>query len=286
MYAVKVARDRATFKTTYTVDTTKKFYVRFFVRGYSYNLLGFIRSDTHLFGTGDENIRINLFGADTLGRDVFARVVHGARISLSIGLVGVFISFVLGITLGGIAGYFGGVVDEIIQRVTDFLISIPKLPLWMGLSAALPTSWSVASTYFAITVILSLLGWTNLGRTVRGKFLSLREEEFVIAARLAGGGSVNAIFRHMLPSIFSHIIASLTLAIPMMIIGETSLSFLGLGMQAPAISWGVLLRDAQNVHTLALVPWQMIPGICVIIAVLAFNFLGDGLRDASDPYSH
>ena len=241
-------------------------------------------SRTHLFGTGVPEVPIHLLGTDHLGRDMLARVMYGAQISLSVGLVGVAISFILGILIGGLAGYFGGFVDEAVQRVVEVLLSIPQLPLWMGLSAALPLSWPVVRMYFAITVTLSLVGWTRLAREVRGKFLSLRQEDYVVAAQVAGMRDVPIIFRHMVPSFLSHIVASLTLSIPLMIIGETSLSFLGLGMQAPAISWSVLLQSAQKVQTLELAPWLMIPALYVIVTVLAFNFLGDGLRDAADPY--
>lgn len=285
VYGVITTKDRETYKRTFAEDTSVRFPVRYFVRGFPYKLLGLIETEIHLFGTGEETVRIHLFGADQLGRDVFSKILYGSQISLTVGLVGVIISFVMGIIIGGISGYFGGVVDEIIQRFRELLMSIPKLPLWMGLSAALPTGWPVVRTYFAITIILSLVGWTGLAREVRGKFLSLREEDYVMAAKLAGCTNIRIILKHMVPAFLSHIVASLTLSIPWMILGETSLSFLGLGMQAPAISWGVLLKEGQNVHTLALTPWLMIPGIFVIITVLAINFLGDGLRDAADPYA-
>ena len=285
VYALQGEKDRQTFKMVYREDPGRRLPLRFFVRGFSYKLFGVFATDVHLFGVDDESVRIHLFGADPLGRDVFARTLHGGQISLSVGLVGVALSFFLGILIGGLAGYFGGLIDEVAQRGIEILISVPTLPLWMGLSAALPLDWPVVRMYFAITIILSLVGWTTLARVVRGRFLSLREEDFVLAARLAGRGDVANIFIHMLPSFTSHLVATLTLAIPSMILGETALSFLGLGMQAPAISWGVLLKAAQNIHTLALAPWLMIPGLFVVATVLAFNFVGDGIRDAADPYS-
>lgn len=276
--------DTKTFTTVYVEDRRERYPLQFFVRGFEYTILGRIKTDLHLFGTGDPSVPIHLFGTDRLGRDLFARTLYGARISLSIGLVGVAISLFLGILIGGIAGYVGGSVDEIIQRMIEMLKSIPQLPLWMALSAALPSSWSALQVYLTIVVILSLMSWTDLARVVRGKFLSLRNEDFIVAAELAGRTRVQIIFLHMVPSFMSHIIASLTLSIPAMILGETSLSFLGLGLRPPTISWGVLLERAQNVNTIAMTPWLMIPGLFVIVTVLAFNFLGDGLRDAADPY--
>jgi peptide/nickel transport system permease protein len=226
-----------------------------------------------------------VFGADRLGRDMFSRTAYGARISLSIGLVGVFLSLVLGVLIGGISGYYGGRIDNYIQRIIEFIRSIPTIPLWMALSAALPANLPVEAVYFGITVILALVSWTGLARVVRGRFLALREEDFVMAARLVGSGEMRIILVHMLPSFMSYIIASLTLAIPAVIISETGLSFIGLGLRPPAISWGVLLQEAQNVRSIALAPWVFAPAIAVIVTVLAFNFLGDGLRDAADPYA-
>jgi peptide/nickel transport system permease protein len=213
-------------------------------------------------------------------------VVHGSRISLTIGLIGVAVSFVLGIVLGGVSGYYGGRTDVVVQRVIEFLRSVPTLPLWMALSAALPPNWPVTHVYFGIVVILSLFSWTVLARVVRGKFMSLRREDFVVAARLDGERDAAIILRYLLPSFFSHVIASLSLSLPAMILGETALSFLGLGLQAPAISWGVLLKDAQAIQVLAQMPWLLTPGLFVVVVILAFNFVGDGLRDAADPYAH
>jgi peptide/nickel transport system permease protein len=224
-----------------------------------------------------------LMGTDVQGRDLWSRLMYATRTSLVIGLASVALSLILGVVLGGISGYYGGMIDTVIQRVIEILRSIPTIPLWMGLVAALPSTWSVNQVYFAITLIISLLGWTELARVVRGRFLSLREEDFVMAARLSGCSQMRIIFRHMVPSFLSHIIAATTLALPAMIISETSLSFLGLGLRPPAISWGVLLQDAQNIQALAISPWLLIPAVPVIIAVLAFNFMGDGLRDAADP---
>jgi peptide/nickel transport system permease protein len=216
---------------------------------------------------------------------MWSRLMYGTRISMSIGLVGVAISLFLGVLLGGVSGYFGSLIDIAIQRLIEFIRSIPTIPLWLALAAAVPQDWSVLRVYFAITIIISLIGWTRLAREVRGRFLALREEDFVVAARLYGTGPLRIIFRHMVPSFISHIIATTTLAIPAIIIAETALSFLGLGMRQPAISWGVLLKEGQNVQSVALAPWVLMPGLLVIVSILAFNFLGDGLRDAADPYS-
>ncbi|MCC6458229.1 MAG: ABC transporter permease [Caldilineaceae bacterium] len=281
--------DRETLRNTYNKDTSIRYPVRFFVRGEEYKLWGLFPMNRKLFGVDvpHEEQGVFLMGTDRLGRDMFSRVIYGARISLSVGLAGVLVSLVLGIFLGGVSGYYGGAVDNIIQRVIEFLRSIPSIPLWMGLSAALPTGWSVLQIYFGITLILSFIGWTGMARVVRGRFLQLREEDFITAAKLSGASEMRLIVRHMLPSFLSHIIAALTLSIPGMIMAETSLSFLGLGLREPVISWGVLLQESQNVGAVAVSPWIMVaPAAMVVISVLAFNFMGDGLRDAADPYAH
>ncbi|MEU4607009.1 ABC transporter permease [Kribbella sp. NPDC023972] len=284
VYGYSSTRDQETFEQTFTVDRNKIVDVGLFVRGDEYKVLGLIPSDIHLIGPVQAGDPFFLLGADQSGRDLLSRLIHGAKVSLSIGLVGVFASFLLGILIGGISGYFGGPVDNAIQRVIEFIMSIPTLPLWMALSASLPNSWGPLTRYFAITVILSLIGWTGLARDVRGRFLSLREEDFVMAARLDGVSRGGIIVGHMVPSFASHIIASVSMAVPRMILGETSLSFLGLGLQAPAVSWGVLLEGAQNIRAVATAPWLLAPGLAVVVVVLAMNFVGDGLRDAADPY--
>jgi peptide/nickel transport system permease protein len=287
VYGVKRARDPVTLRPTFVDDTSTLYPIGFFVRGAPYKLWGLFNADLHLFGIAApiEEQGMFLLGADRLGRDLFSRITHGARISLSLGLVGVLLSLVFGIILGGISGYYGGIADTIIQRTIEFIRSIPAIPLWMALSAALPPQWPVVWIYFGITVILSLIGWTGLARVVRGRFLALREEDFVLAARLVGSSEPRIIFRHMVPSFLSYIIATLTLAIPGMILAETGLSFIGLGLRAPAISWGVLLQEAQNLRSVALAPWVLAPALAVVLSILCFNFLGDGLRDAADPYA-
>ncbi len=286
VYALKGRRDMRTFKLIYAPDPADKRYLRLFAEGYSYNLLGIFETNRHLIGLdrGKAEDALFLLGTDQLGRDVWSRLMLATRTSLFIGLIGVGLSLFLGVLLGGISGLYGGVVDTVIQRVIEILRSIPTIPLWMGLAAALPNTWSVTQVYIAITVIISLIGWTELARVVRGRFLALREEDFITAAELAGASRLRIIFRHMVPSFLSHIIAAVSLALPAMIISETTLSFLGLGLRPPAISWGVLLQDAQNIQALGIAPWLLVVAVPVIIVILAFNFLGDGLRDAADPY--
>jgi peptide/nickel transport system permease protein len=259
--------------------------IRLWVESEPYELLGIIPMEHKLFGVESEDQAFFLLGADHLGRDLFSRIVNAARISLFIGLAGVTVSFVIGIVLGGISGYFGGVTDTIIQRVIEFLMSIPQIPLWMGLSAAIPSGWSGVRTFFAITLILSVVGWTDLARVVRGKVISLREEDYVTAARISSARPMQIIGRHLLPGVTSYLIVSLTGAIPAMILGETSLSFLGLGITAPDVSWGSLLQQAQDVVVVSNYPWLLIPAAFVMAVVILFNFIGDGLRDAADPYS-
>jgi peptide/nickel transport system permease protein len=286
VYRIVRTKDPETLRNIYNEDTETIYPIRLFVRSSPYEFWGLWEGELHLFGLDvpHKEQGVFLLGADRLGRDLFTRLCYGARLSLSIGLVGVLMSLFIGIVLGGISGYYGGIVDTLIQRIIEFLRTMPSIPLWMSLSAAVPADWPVTRVYFGITVILSLIGWTGMARVVRGRFLALREEDFVMAAKLAGSNEMRIILRHMVPSFFSHIIASLTLSIPNMILGETGLSFIGLGLRPPAISWGVLLQEAQNLRSLVLAWWVLLPGIAVIISVLAFNYFGDGVRDAADPY--
>ncbi len=287
----RVEIDPVALRRSFVIDEEQKIPVGFFVQGTPYTLWGLFEMDTHLIAPavydGDPDrilAPMYLLGGDRLGRDLLSRIIYGTRISMTIGLVGVALSFFLGIILGGLSGFYGGAVDNIIQRAIELLRSIPTIPLWMGLAAALPSSWSSLQVFFGITIILSLIGWTGLARVVRGRFLSLRTEDFVTSARLDGNNRMRIILVHMVPSFFSHIIASLTLSIPGMILAETSLSFLGLGLRPPIVSWGVLLQESQNIRSVSTAPWLLLPGLAVVIAVLALNFLGDGLRDAADPY--
>ncbi len=283
VYDIKGSRDPNTLMRVYVTDPEKRIPIRFFIRGEPYKLMGLFPANIHLFGV-EEGI-VSLMGTDGQGRDMFSRVIIGSQISLTIGLVGVALSLVIGAFLGVYSGYFGGWIDNLIQRIIEIIRSFPPIPLWMALTAALPSYWSPLKVYFAITVILSLIGWTWLARQLRGKVLALREEDFVMAARLSGASNWWIITKHLIPATFSHIIVISTLSMPAMILAESALSFLGLGLRPPLTSWGVLLQQAQNIQVLLLYPWLMMPGFFVAISILAFNFLGDGLRDAADPYT-
>jgi len=284
VYDYKSTVDPASLRRIFVQDTETKIRVRFFTPGTPYRVLGLLPASLRLIGPAEPGHPLYLLGADRLGRDVLSQIMHGTQISMSIGLVGVVLSLVIGILLGGVSGYFGGATDNAIQRVIEFIRSIPTIPLWMGLAAALPMDWPPLRVYFAITLILSLTSWTGLARVVRGRFLALKEEDFVMAAELDGASEMRVILRYMVPSFASHIITSITLSIPRMILSETSLSFLGLGLRPPVISWGVLLKEAQSVRVVLQAPWLLWPAIPVVISVLALNFVGDGLRDAADPY--
>ena len=283
VYGLTQTEDPETWKRIYVEDTNLEVPVSFIVTGDEYLLWGLIPGNIHLFGV-PENYQFFPLGTDDTGRDVFSRIIHGIRVSMSIGLVGVAFTFILGSVLGAVSGYYGGMIDFAIQRIIEFILSMPSIPLWMALSAAVPKDWPPTQVYFMISIILSLIGWCGLARVVRGKMLEIREEDYISAARLAGASDAVIIFDHMLPGFISYLIVNLTLSIPSMILAETSLSFLGVGLRPPAISLGVLLQQAQNVRTIALQPWLMLPGVVIFLVVLAFNFMGDGLRDAADPY--
>lgn len=285
IYATSLKRDPVSLAAIFTEDPSKKTYLSLFGKGYAYSFFGFVTLERHILATANPSDQVYLLGTDRLGRCVWSRIMQGTQISLSVGLIGVFLSLLIGIFVGGISGYYGGQLDFVVQRVIEFVVALPTIPIWLALAAAVPQDWPATLNYFMITIILSLTGWAQLARVVRGRFLSLRTEDFVMAARLDGVPERRIVFRHMLPSFTSHIIASVTLAVPAMILAETSLSFLGLGLQPPTISWGVLLREAQNIRSIATAPWLFAPGFAVVLAVVALNFLGDGLRDAADPYN-
>jgi len=282
----KIEVDPVALRRTFVVDDTRIIPIGMFVHGAPYKMWGFIPSDIHLVGPTRKTDTVYFIGADRLGRDLLSRLIYGTRVSMSIGLVGVTISLILGVVLGSLSGFYGGWVDTLVQRIIEVISAMPTIPLWLGLAAAIPIAWPPLQVYFIITLIVSLLGWTSLAREVRGRFLSLRSDDFVTAARLDGSSERRLIFRQILPSLTSHILAVVTLAVPTMIVAETSLSFLGVGLKPPVVSWGVLLQDAQNIRTVATAPWLLIwPSLAVVLAVLSFNFFGDGLRDAADPYN-
>jgi peptide/nickel transport system permease protein len=285
---VSGARNMESYLMEFESDCDNTQGISFFGKGYDYKLWGIIHTNRHILGMKDEtvdpNAWIHLFGTDKQGRDVFSRSMHATRVSLTIGLVGVALSIVFGIFVGAISGYYGGIIDSILQRIIEIIRSIPTIPLYMGLSSAFPEDWTINQIYFMITVIISLFAWTDLARVIRGRFLALKDEDFVTAARLNGAKTMRIIFIHMLPSFYSHIIAQASLSLPLMIVTETSLSFLGLGLRPPAVSYGVLLKDAQNVQSVANMPWLFLPAILVVLVILALNFMGDGIRDAADPY--
>ncbi len=287
VYGLEGTRDPVTTRMSFVVDTERKYPVKFLAHGAPYRLWGMWEADLHLItiDNHDGEGTLFLFGTDRMGRDVWSRIMYGGRTSMTIGLVGVFMTFAFGITIGGFSGYYGGLFDAVVQRVIEFIRSLPSIPLWMALSASLPEDWQPIKIYFSITIILSILNWTGLARVVRSQFLALREEDFVMAAQIAGAGEARIVFRHLVPAFMSHIIASITVSVPGVILAETSLSFLGLGIRPPAISWGVLLQEAQNLRAVATAPWVMAPGLFVVVVVLCYQFLGDGLRDAADPYS-
>jgi len=285
VYGLRGSLDPETFQRVYEVDPELRHPLKLFVRGDEYELWGLIPSNIHLLGTTDGG-DLYLFGTDQLGHDLLSQVIYGTRISMTIGLVGVTISLLIGLLVGGISGLYGGVVDDVIQRIIEIILSIPTIPLWLALAAAVPVEWPQERVFFSLVVILSFVSWTSLARVVRGKFLSLRSEDFITAADTFGATSFRVIRTHLIPNFMGYVLVNITVTIPLMILGETALSFLGLGLRPPTISWGVLLQKAQNFKTLAFYPWLLIPGLFVIAAVLTFNIVGDGLRDAVDPRSH
>ncbi len=285
VYGYKFERDPESFKKIFSIDYETRIPVGLFVKGEPYKWLGFIPADRHLFGPKNVEDPFYLLGAEKSGRDLLSRIIYGARISLTVGLIGVLMSLVIGVTIGGISGLVGGWVDNVIQRGIEILMTIPQVPILLALAAVVPPDWPPVQTYFVVSLIISLVSWTGMARVVRGRFLSLRTEDFILAARLDGASPIRLILKHMLPSFLSHIIASITLSIPYMILNETFFSFLGVGLRAPAISWGILLQEARQIATVALFPWLLAPAGAVVIVVLSMNFMGNGLRDAADPYS-
>jgi peptide/nickel transport system permease protein len=286
VHPFEMTQDPITLERRYSVIPQERTPIQWFVRGLEWKFMGLVSSDLHLFGVDARGATCYLMGTDKLGQDMFSRILHGGRISLLLGLTGELLTFVLGVFLGGISGYYGGKLDILIQRVVEILQSVPTIPIWLAMAAAIPKEWSPIQSYFAMTMILAIIGWTGLCRVVRGKLLALREEDYARAALLAGASEGRVIFVHLVPNFLSHIIATMTLSIPGIILAETSLSFLGLGLRPPVVSWGVLLQDAQSVAVVRYQPWMLLPAVMVILAVLAFNFAGDGLRDAADPYAN
>ena len=289
VFAITKHIDKKTFKITYEDDTTQYYPIKFFVHGTHYKVLGFIDCDWHLFGLGEgsnggKDAKIFLFGADNLGRDLFSRILVGSQVSLSMPFVSAIISLFLGVIIGAVSGYFGGAIDMVIQRIIEVLGAIPQIPLWMALSAAIPPGVSTIRLYFYMTIILSFINWTGMARIVRGKFLSSKNDDYVMAARLAGVSTWSIIWKHLVPGFMSYLIVSVTRSIPSSVVGETSMSYLGLGIRSPATSWGVLLQECSSIAVIAQHPNKLIPIIFVTITVMAFNFFGDGLRDAADPY--
>jgi peptide/nickel transport system permease protein len=284
VYGTKSVMDEYTFKKTFKEDTSTKVPLGFFVKGTDYKMWGLFNLNTRFFGPQKVGAPFFLMGTDELGRDLFTRILYGARISLSFCLVSIFFTFLIGLALGGLSGYLGGIVDTLVQRTVDLLMCIPTIPLWMALAASLPRDLPPLQLYLMMSIIMLLIGWTGLARVVRGKILSLREEDFIMSARLSGASHARVVGKHLVPSFASYIIVSITGSIPITILGETALSFLGLGLQPPVVSWGVLLQDAQNIESLAHHPWLLWPAAFIVVTVLMFNFAGDGLRDAADPY--
>ncbi|MCS7061434.1 MAG: ABC transporter permease [Anaerolineae bacterium] len=286
VYGLKFERDPKSLKKTWAIDYNKRIPIGLFVEAEPYRLLGLIPWDVHLFGPKDPKEPFYLLGADKSGRDMLSRIIHASRISLTVGLVGVFLSLIIGVTIGGISGLLGGIVDVVIQRIIEIVNSVPSLPIMMALAAIVPPGTPPVQVYLIVTLILALLSWTGMARVVRGRFLALREEDFILAARLDGASRGRLIFRHMVPSFLSHLIASVTISIPYMILSETGLSFLGIGLRPPVVSWGVMLRDSQQIAAVANYPWLLLPAAAVVIFVLSMNFTGNGLRDAADPYAN
>jgi peptide/nickel transport system permease protein len=285
-YPLRGQRNMETFQLEYIEDRTERIPIDFFVRGDSYTILGIIRSDIHLFGPRGDEERLHIMGSDQRGRDLFSRIIYGAQISLSVGIVGVLITIVIGSIIGTLSGYFGGRVDNIIQRVIETIRTFPEIPLWMALAAAIPPTWSPELVYAGIVVVLAFINWTGLAREVRGMVLSLKQRDFVASAEASGASTFRVVRRHMIPNMMSHIIVTATLAIPVTILGESALSFLGIGVRPPMVSWGLLLNDAINIQNIALYPWLLFPSIFILVTVLTYNFLGDGLRDMVDPFAN